>query len=204
MKMLIVNVIEDYKVRHRIRYRKELLSFKKENIEGAIERAAFAVDPSGKRYSRQKRLSPFHLGKVYKEIDKIKLRKIRTFHSLFEYIKSAIGALKGIDELMVYDTALRLGAHLGFYPDRVYLHSGIREGAKAFHGDASRDFLFKCELPPELWELACYEIEGLLCVYKDLFEDTVIEGGNGGGFFLSSGICKPAFCGYPEFNGESI
>ena len=39
--------------------------------------------------------------------------------------------VKGFGELSIYDTAVRIGAHLRIEPDKVYLHAGAREGIKA-------------------------------------------------------------------------
>ena len=51
-------------------------------------------------------------------------------------------------------------------PDRVYLHSGTREGARALGLAAERSFLPMDELPPELRRLKPREVEDLLCIYK--------------------------------------
>ena len=70
---------------------------------------------------------------------------------------------------MVYDTVLRIGAKLDLFPDRVYLHCGTREGARAL-GLKWRDPWLKVdELPRELRRLKPHEIEDFLCIYKGEF-----------------------------------
>ena len=72
--------------------------------------------------------------------------------------------MRGIGELAVYDIACRIGAFLGFRPDRVYLHAGTREGARALglRGASVR----KIDLPGAFGCLSPAEIEDCLCIYK--------------------------------------
>jgi hypothetical protein len=75
--------------------------------------------------------------------------------------------VKGLGELYIYDTALRIGKHpdIKKEPKHVYLHAGTLEGAM--------DLLFPLKLEkkdfsdyPELAELSCGELEDFLCQYK--------------------------------------
>ena len=59
------------------------------------------------------------------------LEACRDFRQLFELVRDLIEPIPGIGELMVYDTALRIGAKLNLKPMRVYLHAGARAGARA-------------------------------------------------------------------------
>ena len=65
------------------------------------------------------------------------------------------------------DTALRIGAKLGIRPDRVYLHRGTREGARALKLDASQATIDVSQLPPAFQRLDAREIEDCLCIYKE-------------------------------------
>ena len=81
-------------------------------------------------------------------------------------VDTTIGTIPGVGSLMVYDTALRIGARLGALPKRVYLHRGTRVGARALHLDYRQPTLEVSELPMALRELPPHEIEDLLCIYE--------------------------------------
>ncbi len=70
-------------------------------------------------------------------------------------------------KLTVYDTAHRIGRYLGVEPNRVYLHAGTMEGAKALGFKGNRSFLMRRQLPKEFRTPKPYEIEDCLCIYKD-------------------------------------
>jgi hypothetical protein len=46
--------------------------------------------------------------------------KCSSFHELWNLVDSCLAQIKGVRELYIYDTALRLGAHLRLKPERVY------------------------------------------------------------------------------------
>ena len=76
----------------------------------------------------------------------------------------------------MYDTALRIGAKLGVAPVRVYLHTGTREGAKRLGIETKGvSALWPSELPEALRELEPYEVEDVLCIYKDKFLADVLD-----------------------------
>jgi hypothetical protein len=66
----------------------------------------------------------------------------------------------------VYDTATSIGVHLGLNPDRIYLHSGTADGAKAILRIRRRKTLNRSELPSAFMRLRCCEVEDCLCIYK--------------------------------------
>ena len=75
--------------------------------------------------------------------------------------------IKGIRALTIYDTPIRIGAFVKLQPERVYLHAGTKEGAKAL-GFYSRETLAVSELPKMFSRLTPAEIEDCLCIYKDV------------------------------------
>ena len=79
-------------------------------------------------------------------------------------MRDRIGGIHGIGELAVYDIACRIGAFLGLSPERVYLHAGTREGARALglRGASVR----KMDLPRAFGRLSPGEIEDCLCIYN--------------------------------------
>jgi hypothetical protein len=78
-----------------------------------------------------------------------------------------VRSVHGIGELYVYDTALRLGAHLRLLPGEVYLHAGMRRGARALGLDHRVRSLAPTKLPTPLRRLRPYEMEDVLCIYED-------------------------------------
>ncbi len=62
---------------------------------------------------------------------------------------------------------LRIGANLGLEPDRVYLHTGTRTGARRL-GLGFRSAWIECQdLPEALRSLPPWQVEDILCIFKD-------------------------------------
>lgn len=132
----------------------------------AVERAARAERPDGKRHDHQTRLTRASLETARRRLGDTPIPSVRTFAELLSFVDRTIRPIPGIGELMVYDTALRIGARMGVEPDVIYLHRGVRDGAKALGLDAGSDFVYLHDLPIELRELSPREIEDCLCIYK--------------------------------------
>ena len=98
------------------------------------------------------------------------LRACQTFPELMQISKKVSKGFWDHSRLSVYDTTLRIGAHLGIMPDRVYLHAGVKEGAKALGFSVSLGFLVRSQLPKEFQKLKPWEIEHCLCIYKKEFK----------------------------------
>jgi len=163
-------IAADYAKRHRRHAERELAYFRiLRTDEDAISRAALAQLPSGKRHPHQYRVPRATLeesqGRLLDHLPA--LREAESFEELFEVIAATIGPIPGIGELAVYDTALRVGAHFGLEPAKVYLHAGTRAGAKALGLDWTADTIEMAELPAELRALTAREVEDVLCIYKD-------------------------------------
>jgi len=125
-------IVRAYKNRHRFGGCDELAGFRDERTLGAaIRRAGMAERCDGKRFSHQRRLPKTVLKAATAALHRASVRKANDFDELHQRVGNAIGSLVGIGELMVYDAALRLGAHLRLLPRRVYLHRGTRRGARA-------------------------------------------------------------------------
>lgn len=110
--------------------------------------------------------------------------KYKDFEDLYDNVKKVISPCRGIAELTVYDTALRLGGYLGVLPNaKVYLTSGGLEGYKRMTNTfyASRMLVIDrttiVSTFPELSSLTAYEIEDFFCVCKDFFEKANNTGG---------------------------
>lgn len=147
----------------------ELAHFQKlSSLEQTISKATRAEGENGK-LAHQRRIPPRVLGKAASALQEIReeIRKCGTFEQLQGLIERRIGGIKGIGKLMIYDTALRIGAKQRHYPQYVHLHAGTRGGAKALGLDSSKEYLHVREVPKEFRRLKPHQIEDCLCIYKD-------------------------------------
>jgi hypothetical protein len=164
-------IVEAYRRDHQVGARAELDFYRHlPSTHEALARAARAERPDGKRHDHQRRISKQAMREVGRRIPGLSTEEVRTFQELLERIETLIGAIEGVGELMVYDTSLRIGAKVGVQPDRVYLHAGTREGARALGLATDRGFLFVEELPLQLRRLKPREVEDLLCIYKSVLK----------------------------------
>jgi hypothetical protein len=134
-------------------------------LDDALENAALARLPSGKRAHHQRRLPASSLNAAWKALKQCDFNVIDDFHELFCLIDEKVRPIDGIGELYVYDTALRIGAFLHLAPDRIYLHAGVRVGARSL-GFSGGDFIVCSDLPAEFVVLEPHQIEDCLCIYK--------------------------------------
>jgi len=161
-----------YRIYNRPHSENELKFFRDmPSLESAVHNAAFAKDERGKRYNHQRRISLTPL-KHAKQILSQSLRQIERFCSFQElhfWLAEALSAVRGLGELYIYDTAIRLGAFLCLAPEFIYLHRGTRAGAKALGLKTSGGYLTITDLPKPLRTLAPHEAEDFLCIYKAHF-----------------------------------
>lgn len=164
-------IVTDYKEKHRENAEKELRYFKiQRSLEDAVSLAALAKRPNGKRFSHQRRIPESVLRKVEKQLLAAvpTIRRAKSFDELHRIVETEILPIFGVGELMVYDTALRIGAKLGLEPKEVFLHSGTRIGSRKLGLNGSRRSLPVTEFPAPLQRLPAREIEDVLCIYKDI------------------------------------
>lgn len=131
----------------------------------AIRLAALAQTVNGK-HPHQWRIKNSVLCRAAVPILSSTVRRSRTFHELHVRVRAAVARVRGIGELAIYDTALRIGAYLGLRPRRVYLHRGTRRGAAALGLGRGRKMIEVGELPRPFQRLRPYEIEDCLCIYE--------------------------------------
>jgi hypothetical protein len=154
--------IRDYRVRTE-RQRLEQPTTQRE-LTTIVRTAALWTLPDGRRHSHQRRIPRRVLQQAANALVKATVAAA-TFEDLHETVRKSIGPIRGIGELAIYDIACRIGADLELTPERVYLHAGTREGARALGlGGAT---LSKSDLPKEFHRLSPAEIEDCLCIYKD-------------------------------------
>ena len=161
------DVVDDFIFGYRSAADAEFEGFANEaSLEDAITRAARARNLDGKRHWHQRRFAKELLEDVHVVLQGLRLHDEQSFHELFELIEAAILPMHGIGELMVYDTAQRIGARLGLEAEYVYLHRGTRDGAYNLGLDWKKPYLTPDELPPAFRRLKPREIEDCLCIYK--------------------------------------
>ena len=138
------------------------------------------------RGGHQYRMQERDIYEAAEELQKnnIAIGKYKDFEDLYDNVKKVISPCHGIAELTVYDTALRLGYHLGVLPNaKVYLTSGGLEGYKRMTNKFYAGGILVIDRTtivstfPELSSLTAYEIEDFFCVCKDFFEKANNTGG---------------------------
>ena len=161
-------IVRDYVRRHRPKTTRELRYFRDlRTFEEALTQAGLAQRPDEKRWSHQRRIPRAVLEQATRRLHQAQLRSARSFADLIARVNAVVRSVRGIGELYVYDTALRLGAHLRLLPREVYLHTGARRGARALGLDHRAKSLAPAKLPAALQLLRPYEIEDVLCIYED-------------------------------------
>ena len=172
-------IVEDYMNNWCIHLEDELDEYRKNTFSGAVRQAATAKNKAGNRYSHQKRITYKAIENFGIAINLIKndIKNAKSFEDIFNKIAIAIKNTKGVGEVMHYDTALRLGANLKKYPDRVYIHAGPRIGLKNLIKSKDKNIIIKNErsidksdLPYPLDKEIPIYIEAILCIYKDCFK----------------------------------
>jgi len=166
----LAEVVEDYRAHHRHHNTGERRWFQlQRSFREAIHRAGRAEGPGGKRLSHQRRLSRETLRRCEATLLSAErdLQRARAFDELYALVERLIADIHGVGELMVYDTAIRLGAKLGLEPREIYLHAGTRQGAKALGFDGRARSIRRASLPEVLRNLPASELEDIFCIYCD-------------------------------------
>lgn len=135
-------------------------------LPDAITKAALAELPNGGRFSHQWRIPGPVLAQARDALLKLDYSTVRTFAELYEKVAVTLRPIRGIGLLTIYDTAHRLGAYLKLTPEQVYLHAGVRTGAKALGLGDWRAKLPMSVFPPAIQRLRPEQVEDCLCIYK--------------------------------------
>lgn len=138
------------------------------SLDDVIQKAAMAMSPSGKRLNHQRRIPKEALRAWSDSLMERRsaIRQCTTFEELEQILSRSAAGIHGIGALTVYDTATRIGAFLHLEPQLIYLHAGVRQGAKAL-GFGDRATLVSSDLPKPFRRLPPGEIEDCLCIYKE-------------------------------------
>ena len=157
--------------------------YNQHTLNDAIRIAALCVLPGGKRHGHQWCIKQSALDESKRRLlgvqNKIKMR--RDFEDLRGFVDSTIRNIRGIGDLTIYDTSLRIGAKLALYPKVIYLQAGVIDGAKAlgiYHKRESRPIKhipIEHILKPISSRLEPYEIEDFLCICKGELGDISLK-----------------------------
>lgn len=136
------------------------------NLAAVIREAALARREDGKCHGHQRRVGFVRLRAFERALQKRRRRisRCETFDDLYTVIWECRTTRVG--RLTVYDTATRIGAYLGLEPERVYLHTGARAGARILGIHAS-GWSIPMSVIPRAWrQLSPAEVEDCLCIFK--------------------------------------
>jgi hypothetical protein len=132
-------LVDDYIQWFRPERERELSQFRSARTdEDAISDAALARLPDGKKHRHQCRNPPASLKESRRLLlDNLsQVRDTTSFQELIELVDHLIRPLDRMGEMVVYDTALRIGARFGREPEKVYVHRGTRDGIRKLGLDA--------------------------------------------------------------------
>ena len=177
-------IFRDYDARHCCNCEDQIGWFVSQpSLRRAVEVAARATDKRGRRYSHQFRIRREAIAHATAALvaGERQIAQAGSFDALFATVTEQLREVSGVGELYRYDTAFRIGAYLGIFPERVYLHAGTRAGARALGLDYTKMALEMSELPAALRRRKPHEVEDILCIYKERFQ--------GRGRSLRSGRC---------------
>jgi len=161
-------LIKDYQKVHSKNLDNELNYYASQNYEkGMLEKAARSEASNGNCHPHQYRILRAARNKTLESLQKLDFSGLNTFESLYNLLKSELGPISGVGPLMIYDTALRIGAYRSLYPEKVYLHAGTRKGSQNLGIKLKGNTLDKSQLPEEIQVLEPMHIENFLCIYKD-------------------------------------
>lgn len=139
------------------------------SLTEAIFSAARCMLPNGRRHSHQRRIPKIALGEAEQRLLAAEraLAGAGRFDDLYAIIANELRQVRSIGPLTIYDIATRIGSHLGWQPERVYLHAGTRVGANAIGVKGRNGVPVRIDtFPAELRVLSAYHLENLLCIFK--------------------------------------
>ncbi len=167
-------IIKHYKANNRKREDKHIeFCVGQSSLTDAINVAAKAIDENNKIHFHQRRVGRTELDSFAESLATFEdeITNAVTFDDIFDITKKA--KTEGINELALFDAALRIGSFLKIIPQKVYLTSSTRTGAENLLGhlfDKSSLTIEEFPAPFNRPDLSTSEIEDILHIYKDELE----------------------------------
>ena len=136
------------------------------SLEDAIRYACHGKD--GKMHRHQFRVGAATLEEARMVLQRhaAKIAACKVFDDLLGLVADRTRQIDRFGELAVYDTSLRLGAHLGLLPMVVYLHAGTWKVCKALGISTKCGTVDMAEFSSPVQVLTPYEAEDFLCIFK--------------------------------------
>lgn len=144
--------------------------FKKlKSLEDAIRFACHGKD--GKIHGHQYLVGRVRLERARKVLQRHadQIRACMSFDELLTLVEVRTSSIDRFGVLAVYDTSLRLGAHLNLWPEVVYLHAGTKKGCKSLSVSTKGGTVETANLPKPVRSLEPFQAEDFLCIFKDHF-----------------------------------
>ncbi|HYC66576.1 hypothetical protein [Brevundimonas sp.] len=103
--------------------------------------------------------------------DADQLGSYSAFEPLFARVNALTKDVRKAGELMAYDAADRIALRLGIPVERIHLHAGTAQGARALGlpQGRGRKWIEVRDLPKGLHALSVRDAENVLCIYADQF-----------------------------------
>lgn len=92
------------------------------------------------------------------------------FDEIHELVKELLAGIGGLGPVYYYDVAFRIGAKLGYLPDKTYLHAGPLKGAQYLGLPTVKGFLDRSDLPDLLKRFEPWQVEDILCHFAKQFK----------------------------------
>ncbi|MDQ2772622.1 MAG: hypothetical protein M3Y54_19215 [Bacteroidota bacterium] len=180
-------------IRHYRKWRKDNpdswfdLCIEQTSLRDAIQVAARSVNARGIMSGHQCLVGAVKLGywADYLAQFERKIHQVNTFKALYSLLENirdtgkANAHIEGVGELLIYDTAHRIGGYRGLLPKEIHLHSGTRRGSRNLLGTLPRGkhWLPLSHFPSVFAEVqvTASELEDILCIYKDDFRRCLLS-----------------------------
>jgi len=160
-------LVADYIRRYGSRHNTEFTWYTRMTLTEAVRIAAISTTQDGKRHPHQRRIPAPVLTTGARLLATLDLSRIRSFDELHDVIAKVRRRVPGLGAVWTYDVATRVATKLKLVPQRVYLHTGTRAGAKTLGCSVRAGVLEMSDLPREIRRLTPAQAEDFLCIYKD-------------------------------------
>lgn len=171
---VLESVVKNYKEKNRPRNKAEFSWFvEQESLEAAIRAAALGSFAGVKRTRQARRGTEeaFRQAEEKLVLQMDALKAAKTFDAVLETVERAVLPIPGLNDVYAYETAMRIGAFMNFWPKHIYLFTGTRTGAKQLGIVTKKRLLLFNTLPQPLLELEPYEVEEALSNLKQLITE---------------------------------
>jgi len=147
------------------------------NIDDAIRIAVGSRDRNGKMHSHQRHVQKIAYGKFTEVLLQVKEKIVKAtdFDQLFSIIAIEGKNIYGVGEMLIYDTAFRIGTWRKIFPETIYIHAGTRIGlSNLLKRKIYEQTINKKDLPEPFrsCDLTPGQLEDFFCINKDMFSNS--------------------------------